>query len=354
MLPTLSPNDPRMHRGLPLRSLRGLALCLPICSVWGPGLTGYGGLAPAAVVVLTALTVAAITALTQEYPETNPNILRTELKHSVAEIIGAGVVGACFAPLIHDFGTLPAMVIAGGLWLMAIALNRLGSGALLGLLAAFALMTVAFSGNVVVNGLGWTLLEPQWATWRHWMGASVMGGLMIGGMSAGSQSLFGEQTSAAGEGSHWISLGCCLLAFSGGLLLIAYEWEQSAPKPSFNMLPLLGWLAVLAAASAFQMGPRSRWAPWTGILFCAWFAGPGFPAVNFWWVTLLPALTFAYLVLSGLKGWRVLLAGTLFLSVMAGAWPGLPPQAESAGVLGMTIVFVFWLVASRGALARDI
>jgi hypothetical protein len=331
--------------------MQGTALSLPICIVWGPGLTGYGGLAPAAVIVLTSLFIGASTSPRITNDKTEPNALREALRQSLAEIVATGVIGAAFAPLLHDFGNLTAMAIAVGLWIMAVSVNRVGPHALWLLLLMFTALFVISLTYIAVNGPAWTLLDPQWGTWRHWMGASIMGGVVLGGAGAGVRAQL-PKLEDHDEGSHWIGLGCSVLAFACGLVLIAHEWEISAPEPTFYMLPILGWLGVLSAASAFQMGPGGRWLPWTGALFCAWFAGPGFPAVFFWWVSILPSLIVLYLCLGGLDSWRPALLAALCGILAIACWPGLPNSPGDAGILGLTVVFIFWMVASRGALSR--
>lgn len=349
-----SPQHSSLPRESPHAAIRGVALTLPVCVVWGPGLAGYGGLAPAAIVVLTAIFVAAVVRPPHDLLEDKTDGLSSTLRHTLGEIIGAGVIGACFAPLIHDFGDLTAMAIAGVVWVMAVSINRIGGSSLLFLLGSFGVISAAFLSYVLVNGVAWTLLEPQWSTWRHWLGASVMGGFVIGGASVGLRDLWGDAASPVDEANHWIGVGASVLAFTCGALLIGYEWEHSAPEPTFNLLPILGWLAVLTAASAFQMSPRESWLPWIGILFGAWFAGPGFPAVTYWWITILPVLTFAYLLLTGVRGWRALFTGALVTVITVGFWPGLPAHASDAGVLGLTLVFIFWLLASRCTLKRQL
>ena len=329
---------------------QGVALSLPICIVWAPSLTGYGGLAPAAVVVVTSLFVSAASQPTL-VSSTAPNGLSKVLRQSLAEIVAAGVIGAAFAPLIHDFGNLPAMAIAAGLWVMAISMNRVGTSALSALLLLFCTLATMFVGYVFLNGPAWTLLDPQWGMWRHWIGVSIVGGVVLGGAGAAVRSQW-DTAEIDEAGSHWVGLGYSLLAFACGLTLIAYEWEQSAPTPSFDLLPVLGWLGVLTAATAFQLGPSGNWLPWTGALFAAWFAGPGFSAVSYWWVTILPVLIAGYLCLGNIRSWRPALLTALCAGVVVGCWPGLPDRPSEAGILGLTAVFIFWMLASRGALSR--
>ena len=323
-----------------------VALGLPVCILWLPSLLGYGGLAPVALAAVIAL---AGCALLHAWPTPSSSPRWPSVVLGCIEVIIAGTVGASIAPMLNHLGTVTAMCIGAGIWVAGLTLFRVAIHPLLLTALPLFLALLGMLYAITTLGMGWTLLEPHWHTWSSWLGQSVTVGLLLGASCGWA----GTRDVPAPVDRVWTGFGVLLLTTLMCCVLMASEWEASVPSVRLFVLPLIGLVGATSAATVALQASANHWMFWTGALFTGWFAGPGFISVPFWWSLLLPVLVIAGMFVMmnhSLAGRSV--TGLVGLAVVAALWPGAPGSAVDASIVGIAVVLVFWIVASRAALGR--
>src|SRR5690606_29821514 len=131
---------------------------------------------------------------------------------SLADLWSVLVVSAVLAPLIagHGLGGSAAATVG---WLALAASARFG-GVWLAPLLVGAVAIGAIGGAVVTATAAppWTLLEPWWSRWEHWLPAAVLAGFVL--PAAGLGQWLGSPVAAPGR-RHlpWGVTGVALLVW---------------------------------------------------------------------------------------------------------------------------------------------
>ncbi|MFT7518632.1 MAG: hypothetical protein ACI9MC_000764 [Kiritimatiellia bacterium] len=311
---------------------------------------GSGGLAIPGVALLVALIVGLPVARAETKIRRDGASPLHVANSSLSETLIAVVIGAAAGPAIGMLGWT-GLVIAGLAWL-AVATLHLDLVRLLaiGFGALAVVASVGATGWSLVEGPGYSLLQPWWSGWNSWLGLAVTLGLLwpLAGLNALSNDTRRASVAALGAGA---------LATLAVCLRLAAPWEQGAFTLSDPWLPLLlaTWLpAGLAAARSTWRAPRTTTA--IGLVATLLFAGPAADALPMWWKVILPlALGAALLLRAVLATGRariVLFLGALVaLAVPAMSWPSLPGPL-AVGLACLIPVVLVWTVGTRALLAR--
>ena len=308
-----------------------VALGLPVCILWLPSLLGYGGLAPVALAAVIAL---AGCALLHAWPTPSSSPRWPSVVLGCIEVIIAGTVGASIAPMLNHLGTVTAMCIGAGIWVAGLTLFRVAIHPLLLTALPLFLALLGMLYAITTLGMGWTLLEPHWHTW-----SVVQGGVTVGlllGASCG-QAGTGISPLLTVYGPVWVSayttLMCCVL--------MASEWGPPSLLLSLCAANWPGWRderlhRFTGGANrgcldgALLDGSQGR------ALSRFLFGGRFFACLSLLDVCHdepQPRWPFCHGSCRAGCGGRIM------------AWA--PGSAVDASIVGIAVVLVFWIVASR-------
>jgi hypothetical protein len=266
-------------------------------------------------------------------------------------LVAAALAGAGSAGWLAFVAALAAWPLAAALadrdWLAAAC-----GAAALGLAALHALSTLTVPP--------WTLLAPQWAEWRAWMPAALLGGAWLAAVGTGR---WPQETGRAGRGREvpFATVGAAVLVL--GALAVehgaAYEASLAARGGSALVLALVG--AGAAAEWVRRARPRAgaRWhRPLAGAALTALLAGPAAGARDVVVLSAAPWLCATALGLAAVAAPagpdRAVAAGTAALFAVAALASGAPVPAAMGDALwlGFGVAAAFWFVATRVLLAR--
>ncbi len=333
--------SPRAQRWTPLVSA-GVALALAAHLVLSSAPSG--GLAPLAVAALVAASVG-VPLARQEWRGRGPDL--PEGARELQDVLSVLVVASLVAPFLHDHPW--ALVPAAGAWLLLPLARGRGPWP--------ALATLGLATLVSLGGLRaaapWTLLEPGWTTWSHWLPLALSTGLLLAGAGLGSWRSAPREPGA--ERLPWAVAALALLLGTLTLLGAGSAWES--PPHSLGPWPVgVLLIATLAALLGLARQPTlgSGWTALAGAAATLWLAGPACGALDLWWGSLLPlglALVF------GSRAWRQTdpgrllpaLAAVVALVAAVLGWPGLPGPGASAAAAVVAVVAV-WVLGGRRVL----
>ncbi len=277
--------------------------------------------------------------------------------HALAELAGVLVVAALAAPVVAHLGARGA-VIAVASWALGAAVCRMGKLGMLRALVVLAWAALLVAGSAAwLQSAPWTLLDPQWASWREWSTHAVAGGILLSGAGLG---YWGSAPKPVPGRRRLVSAvtGLALLGAVAAAIATAsaFEIPAFADAAPFGMVTLVGIAAAgcgLLTRSADS--PRPVVLPLVGLLATLWFAFPAAGARPLFWASMLPlapAFTGAALAARTEGGQRAigLVAASLFTAAAVAGWPGLPESPLVAAAAAVVPVVAVWYTGTRAAL----
>lgn len=345
----------------------GLAVVVP--ASLGPRWLAQGGLAPLAVATLVALCVAAPLAAIEVRAATRFGSARDrgELRPvdrvlgATAEVLALLLVASIAAPLVAAAGLTGQSMALGGWLLVGLATRRAGFAPAAVLAVAAVLLGLVGGAVAAAETPPWTLLEPHWASWREWMPGALAVGLLLAPAGLG-QWATGPAVPPGGARIAWTTAGLAILLAVGSAVRAGARFEAALGVPPVDSLAQVTLTLAVGAGACAVVGragdSRARWTRvGLGVLGTLWFTGPAAAALP---VFLSMVVPLGMAVILGIVAWhatggaRLLAAFGAALAVVAagGAPVSLPTTVSGAGALALTIVGMFWYVATRAVETR--
>lgn len=319
-----------------------------------------GGLAPFAVAGGIALCLGAPLASAERRVGAIPASTRlggwsARVLPPLADALATFMVAAVVAPLLTRLGGV-GHVLAGLGWLMAFVVARRVGGGLAGVLVLIAVSLAM--GGALPHALAspWTVLEPRWERVGVWLPGAVVLGLLMAPVGIGQWAL--GPSLPPGEGRvAWATTGAALWVALATVWRRAAEYEAALGEPTPDVLAdlTLGF-AALAGASAVvarRGGGRDAITRATlGILATLWFTIAGAGAAPFFLARALPGGMGILLGVTaranrGPLRWSAAVAAIACLGAALFAPIALPDNVAGAGSVALTLVGIFWFVATR-------
>lgn len=338
----------------------GLAAVVP-ASLSAPWLA-EGGLALLALAAVVALFLGAPLAWAewrasralQEEERLGPGL------SALGDVLALLLIAALAAPLTADLGlTGQAFALLG--WISVTALTSRSGPAWAPLFAGAALVSAVVGAILALSASPpWTLLQPTWGAWRAWAPGAIVLGLLLTPAGLG-QWATGPELPPGSRRIAWATSGFALLIGLAVGLRTGARFEGhlgvSVADPVADLTLTLALLAGAFAVVGRQVPPkdgsRTRWTrAGLGLLGTLWFAGPGMVALPWFLGRILPlGIGLTLLAVArfthGARRWTALIGAALALVGAVAVPIPLPPTVGGAAAVGVTVVAIFWYVATR-------
>ncbi|MBT3222145.1 MAG: hypothetical protein HN348_23980 [Proteobacteria bacterium] len=335
-------------------SLPAIALAMTVFVSFDADRMTSGGLAPLAIAAVVALFIGVPLANIERRTQSFATMKWSPTATGLAELLTLMLIASLMAPL------MTSTVAIFACWLLAWVFGRwFPVPTIFIMVLVTALCVLGVLALSVQTAAPWTLVEPHWEGTLDWLPWALTAGLLLAAAGLGHWAE-GPSLVPGSRRAPWAVAGTAL----GVVLATTYRhgvtWESLIDTDLWGIiLSVLGLFT--AAVAIIGRGPsksRRDHRALLGLALTLWFFGPGEPAANLFWPTLLPLgmaaiIAFVGLANRGVSRWFCALATVMALTAALVGWPGLPNRPADAAIVALTIVAAVWLVGTQQALARS-